>query len=167
MSCRFRVAGQFAAGLVASLCLAAPAAPQQAEPPSDLKRDVFRAETEVVLLDVVVRDKKGRTVRDLRADELEVYENGAKQAIGSFRFLDSRALGEAMEEAKQEGTTPEARPAPRAPAPRSPGTSTSSPSSSTGSVPTAARSRAGRPSPSSSWRTGRTCTCRSSRSARA
>jgi hypothetical protein len=44
-----------------------------AAPPS------FRVDTGVVLLDVVVRDKKGRLVRDLRPDEVQVFEDGAKQ----------------------------------------------------------------------------------------
>ena len=55
-------------------------------------------DTEVVLLDVVARDK-GRTVRDLRPDEIEMYEDGVRQETGNFRFLDSRAIGEALEDA--------------------------------------------------------------------
>ena len=58
-------------------------------PPPELRREVFRVDTEVVLLDVVARDKKGRTVRDLRPEEIEVYEDGVRQEIGKFRFLDS------------------------------------------------------------------------------
>ncbi|HXK08943.1 MAG TPA: VWA domain-containing protein [Vicinamibacteria bacterium] len=69
------------------------------EPPSELRREVFRVQTEVVLLDVVVRDKKGRTVRDLAPGEVEVYEDGVKQEVGNFRFLDSQAIGEAMDDA--------------------------------------------------------------------
>jgi VWFA-related protein len=68
-------------------------------PPADLKREVFQADTEMVLLDVVARDKKGRTVSDLRPEDLEVYEDGVKQEVGTFRFLDSRALGTALEDA--------------------------------------------------------------------
>jgi VWFA-related protein len=90
------------AGLGLISWLATPALSQQPpEPPPDLKREVFRVETEVVLLDVVVRDRKGRTVRDLRPDELELYEDAIRQEIGNFRFLDSRALGEALEEAQE------------------------------------------------------------------
>ena len=92
-----------AARLAACLGLLAPAAGGPAwcqEPPPELRRDVFRVDTEVVLLDVVVRDKKGRSVRDLRPDEIEVYEDGVRQQVGSFRFLDSRAIGEALEDAQ-------------------------------------------------------------------
>jgi VWFA-related protein len=116
---RFFATGNWAAaGKVLLLgSLAAPAVSQQPpEAPPDLKREVFRVETEVVLLDLVVRDKKGRTVRDLRPEELEVYEDGARQEVGSFRFLDSRALGEALEEAEAARTG--MNPVPRAPAAR-------------------------------------------------
>ena len=90
------------AGLVLLLPLAVPAHSQEPPgPPADLKREVFGVDTEVVLLDVVARDKKGRTVSDLRFAELEVYEDGVKQAMGSFRFLDSRSLGTALEDAQE------------------------------------------------------------------
>jgi VWFA-related protein len=68
------------------------------EPPPDLRAQVFRAETEVVVLDLVVRDKKGRTVRDLGPEEVQVFEDGVKQAPSGFRFLDTRAAGVALEE---------------------------------------------------------------------
>jgi VWFA-related protein len=100
---------------------ASPARAQAREPPAELRRDVFRAETEVVLLDVVVRDKKGRTVRDLRPAEIEVYEDGVRQQVGNFRFLDSRAIGEAIEDAQQ-GPTPSPAVAPQ-PQPVRPGES--------------------------------------------
>ena len=88
--------------LAAALSLAATGvASAQAPAPPELQRDVFRVDTEVVLLDVVARDKKGRTVRDLRPEEVEVYEDGVRQEAGSFRFLDSRALGEAQEDAAE------------------------------------------------------------------
>ena len=82
---------------------------------------MFRVDTEVVLLDVVVRDKKGRSVRDLRPDEIEVYEDGVRQQVGNFRFLDSRAIGEALEDAQ--ATAPSGAPAPAAAPPPKPGES--------------------------------------------
>lgn len=92
------------AGLVGVLA-AATAFPQQPQgSPSGARREVFGVTTDVVLLDVVVRDKKGRTVRDLRADEVQVYEDDVKQEIRGFRFLDSRMAGAALEEAREEST---------------------------------------------------------------
>jgi VWFA-related protein len=51
----------------------------------------FRAGAEVVVLDVVVRDDSGRTVRDLDPEEVQVFEDGVEQRILSFRL---QALGE-------------------------------------------------------------------------
>jgi VWFA-related protein len=53
-----------------------------------------RIGSEEVLLDVVVRDKKGRPVTDLKADEIEVYEDGVKQHINSFRKVEKTDLNE-------------------------------------------------------------------------
>ncbi len=92
-------------------------AQRQQDPPAELTRDVFKAETEVVLLDVVARDKKGRTVRDLRADEVEVYEDGVRQETGGFRFLDSRAIGQAVEDAADARSTAGATGEPSPPRP--------------------------------------------------
>jgi VWFA-related protein len=50
----------------------------------------FQGGSEVVVLDVVVRDKKGRTVRDLRPDEVSVLEDGVPQEVLTFRL---RAAG--------------------------------------------------------------------------
>ena len=46
-----------------------------------------------VPFDVVVRDKKGRPVKDLAASDFEVYEDGVKQEISSFRFVSSSSVG--------------------------------------------------------------------------
>ncbi|MGH9649446.1 MAG: hypothetical protein ACRD3I_03135, partial [Terriglobales bacterium] len=58
-------------------------APQQARSPQTIQ-----AVTEEVLLDLVVRDRKGRGVTDLKAGELEVHEDGVKQQIKAFRFVE-------------------------------------------------------------------------------
>jgi VWFA-related protein len=44
-----------------------------------------------VSLDIVVRDKKGRPVRDLKASDFEVYEDGVRQKIESFRLVTREA----------------------------------------------------------------------------
>ena len=45
----------------------------------------------MVLLDLVVRDKKGRTVGDLQPSEVEVFEDGAQCELLFFRFAGSAA----------------------------------------------------------------------------
>ncbi|MGH9583723.1 MAG: hypothetical protein ACRD4O_12370, partial [Bryobacteraceae bacterium] len=38
-------------------------------------------------MDMIVRDKHGHVVKNLRPDEVRVYENGVRQTIKSFRFV--------------------------------------------------------------------------------
>ncbi len=61
-----------------------------------------------VLLDVVVRDKRGRPVRDLRPEEIEVYEDNARQTLASFRLLEanSNAGANKNNEAKSTASQP-------------------------------------------------------------
>ncbi|MFL6255833.1 MAG: hypothetical protein ACJ74T_12545, partial [Pyrinomonadaceae bacterium] len=49
--------------------------------------------TTEVLMDAVVKDKKGAVVKDLKASDFEVLEDGVKQEIRSFRLVtrDRRA----------------------------------------------------------------------------
>jgi VWFA-related protein len=68
-----------------------------------------------VTLDIVVRDKKGRPVRDLTAADFEVYEDGVHQEIGSFRFVLRQPTEAGNPVATTGGKTV---PAPRIPAPR-------------------------------------------------
>ena len=48
----------------------------------------IKTTAEEVILDLVVRDKKGRPIKDLRAEELAVFDNGQKQTIRSFRLVE-------------------------------------------------------------------------------
>jgi VWFA-related protein len=45
---------------------------------------VLRVETELVQIDVVVADKKGNLVRDLRREDFELFEDGKRQPITHF-----------------------------------------------------------------------------------
>jgi len=50
----------------------------------------FRTSVSEVLLDVVVRKKDGKIVRDLKPDEIKVYEDGVEQKVRHFEFVDGR-----------------------------------------------------------------------------
>jgi hypothetical protein len=50
------------------------------------KRPVFRGNTQVVSVDVIVRDGSGQVVRNLKASDFEVSEDGKPQEITSFTF---------------------------------------------------------------------------------
>jgi len=53
------------------------------------KAPVFPTGTEIVLLDLVARDKAGRVVGDLRADEVQVFEDDKPCVVQSFRLLQA------------------------------------------------------------------------------
>jgi VWFA-related protein len=90
----------------------APPAAQQTEVPT------FGVGTAAVTLDVVVRDKKGRAVRDLKASDFAVFEDGVKQTIESFRVF-GRPRDDAADETPKAASAPSpASPsAPPAPSP--------------------------------------------------
>jgi len=52
----------------------------------------FGVSSALVQVDVVVRDKRGRAVRDLTAADFVVYEDGAQQAVQSFRVVSLEGL---------------------------------------------------------------------------
>jgi len=53
-----------------------------------------RTSSEEVLLDVVVRDKKGRRVDDLKPEDFQILDNGEPKKITSFRLVRGReAIG--------------------------------------------------------------------------
>jgi len=60
----------------------APSAPKAPEAPPR-----FVSGTEVVAVDIVVRDGKGRLVADLKPSEVEVLEDGVPQTLASFRAI--------------------------------------------------------------------------------
>ncbi len=54
------------------------------QPAPQRAADVLKEGVTAVLVDVVVRDKRGQPVRDLTAADFEVLEDGVAQTIGSF-----------------------------------------------------------------------------------
>lgn len=51
-------------------------------------QQVFRSGTELVEVDVVVLDDTGRVVRGLTADDFELYDEGRRQEVSTFSFVD-------------------------------------------------------------------------------
>ena len=47
----------------------------------------IKAKAEEVLLDVVVRDKKGHAINDLKPEDFHVFDNGEEKKITSFRLV--------------------------------------------------------------------------------
>jgi VWFA-related protein len=62
------------------LAAAAPSAPPQ-------QQSTVKTTVDEVLLDLIVRDKKGKPVSDLKPEDITVADNGAKQTLTSFRLV--------------------------------------------------------------------------------
>ncbi len=59
---------------------------QQTTPPADAP--VFRGGIDYVRVDVIVTDKAGNAVSDLKASDFEIVEDGAPQTIESFKLVE-------------------------------------------------------------------------------
>jgi hypothetical protein len=92
------------------LYFCAPAAAQTAQPtPSPAPTpdgDVVKITTSLIQLDVTVTDKDGRVVRNIKPEEVEVYENGQKQTITSFSFFSNAKADEQTVVTKSDNTPP-------------------------------------------------------------
>ena len=62
--------------------------PQSVDP----SQQAYLSRATAVLVDVVVRDRQGRPVVDLKADDFEITEDGIPQRVGSFTLV-SRGTG--------------------------------------------------------------------------
>src|SRR5688500_256932 len=58
-------------------------------PPAPETEDVVKITTTLIQIDVSVTDKKGNPVKDLKPEEVEIYENGKRQEISNFSFVSS------------------------------------------------------------------------------
>jgi VWFA-related protein len=99
--------------LAAQLPLAALA--QQA--PAQQATPAIRATTELVLVNVVARDKKGNLVRDLKQQDFTVLEDGQKQQLASFDFENIDELVLAQQQMATTNGTSGAAPATAKPQP--------------------------------------------------
>ena len=83
--------------LTLSLFIAAPSlVPQDAQPQAPSPGDYrIRVTSDLVLTNVVVRDKQGNLVRGLTQDAFSVFEDGKQQHISSFDFENVDALATA------------------------------------------------------------------------
>ncbi len=62
--------------------------PATDQPPADQPpRPTFRAGIDFVRVDVIVTNKKGEPIVDLKPEEVEVFEDGARQEVESFKLF--------------------------------------------------------------------------------
>src|SRR5580658_1770110 len=62
--------------------------------PAQETAPTLRTTTNEVLLDFVVRDKHANTIKDLRPDEVQVFEDGVLQPLRHFEFLNGHSAQE-------------------------------------------------------------------------
>ena len=69
-----------------TLCLFVAAAQSQEkkEPKKSDEDDVIKVTSNLVSLDVIVKDKKGKAITDLKPEEFSIFENGVPQKIAFF-----------------------------------------------------------------------------------
>jgi VWFA-related protein len=58
--------------------------------PDQQREQKIRIASSEVVLDVLVRDKRGNAITDLNNDDFEVYEDGIKQSLESFKLIIRR-----------------------------------------------------------------------------
>src|ERR1041385_5641519 len=70
--------------VVLSLCLCGPRARAQETRKGAGREDVVTVSSNLVNIDVTVKDKKGNFVNDLKAEDFEVFEDGVRQKVEFF-----------------------------------------------------------------------------------
>src|SRR5437667_11932876 len=87
-----------------TLCLFVAAAQSQEkkEPKKSDEDDVIKVTSNLVSLDVIVKDKKGKAITDLKPEDFTVLENGMPQKLD---FFDSTLTSDSqVRQASQPGT---------------------------------------------------------------
>jgi VWFA-related protein len=76
----------------------APPSSQQPVPDDDDDDDVVRITTNLVQVDAVVVDKKGKQVTDLTADDFEIFEDRRPQKLTNFSYVLNESAARTAEE---------------------------------------------------------------------
>ena len=73
-------------GLMSTSVSAQQPVPQQPKPPDNPSAYTLRVSSELVLVNVVARDKQGKPVTDLKVGDFTLLEDGKPQTVSSFDF---------------------------------------------------------------------------------
>lgn len=79
-------AGVLAWATVGNLCAQQPTTPPATQQEKEPAGPVLKVSTEIVLVNVVARDRHGNLIKDLKKDDFTVLEDGKKQDLASFDF---------------------------------------------------------------------------------
>src|SRR5260221_5274985 len=105
-----RVQQAVSTALIATLMLTPAFAQAPAQQPQPAKQSLykFRVESELVLVNVVARDKQGNPVTDLKREDFTLLEDGKPQRVSSFDFdnLDTAPIVAAAGPSQQASNGP-------------------------------------------------------------
>jgi len=77
--------------LAALMLFSAPAGAQNAQPPAaQTPNTAIRVDVNLVQVDAVVSDAKGRRVTDLQASDFELLQDGKAQTIANFSYVATK-----------------------------------------------------------------------------
>lgn len=62
-------------------------------PPTQPDEPIVKINTTLIQIDVTVTDKQGKIISDLKPEDFEVLENGERQTISNFNFVNKSAGG--------------------------------------------------------------------------
>lgn len=79
------------------------AAQQQQSPPAQQSEEVLRVDTQLVQTDVMVFDKQGRFVPDLKQEQFELLIDGKPQSISFFELVRAGSINEEAQLAAARG----------------------------------------------------------------
>jgi VWFA-related protein len=100
-------AGRIASAAIAVALLAAIPLIAQQDSAAPQRKPTFETQSTVVLLDIVVRDKKGNPVRDLRPDEVKVTEDGVPRDLTAFRLVEGQVSDDRITGSMPAGLQPD------------------------------------------------------------
>lgn len=58
-------------------------------PPVNDEKEVLKVSTNLIQIDVTVKDKKGNQVTDIKPEEIEIYENGERKPLSNFSYIST------------------------------------------------------------------------------
>lgn len=87
---------------------AAQNAPEPSPTPIPISEGIIRISSNLVLVDALVLDKNNSQVKDLSAEDFEVFQDGRIQKITTFSYIDNAAslAAEAPEDGERKDNTP-------------------------------------------------------------
>lgn len=76
--------------LLIAFVMLIPLPAQQAPAPTDSSQTTLKVDVNEVVVDLIVRDKKGKMITDLKPGEIEILEDNVRQDVTGLRLIEGR-----------------------------------------------------------------------------